>query len=246
MTATYDFNYRNAINAELEERYSDSRQRAAANCIRERGSKSILEIGCATNPMSNYLSELGPSVERIVTLEPNDSFFKEIQVPSNSFPSFEPLNKSLEEYAQETGKFQAKHDFIVLNCLLQEIEDPIAFLALVREVSARNALVWLSVPNASSIHKSLADTQIEFQQKSFGRKWNFDKESLQDLVQGAGLEVLFRQSRILKPVNDASILELIERSPSFLVCFNEWLGFKSSLDFFGAELDFLTSFKLPN
>ena len=242
MNENYAANYRNALNSQLEEKYSDSRQRAAAEFIKMYGSKSVLEIGCATNPISNYMDQIGNSVRSVVTIEPNKSFFDGIQ-RANAFPIICKLhNLSLEQYVNDPLRLGIKHDFIVINCLLQEIEDPFLFLAQVKKISEKNGLVWVSVPNADSIHRILAKTEVEFQKSSFGRKWSFNMNSLKMLLDRAGVKVYFQQTRILKPLDDTSILEMLDLKPEFSDILSGWLNFESSTYYFGAEIDLLFEF----
>jgi 2-polyprenyl-3-methyl-5-hydroxy-6-metoxy-1,4-benzoquinol methylase len=242
MTESYDLNYRNAENATLELEYSNSRQRAAAKCIFENQSKTVLEIGCALNPISNYISNTGSDIEKLDILEPNEYFYKSLPDFSTADLVVTAHNLSLEEYASKTSVEAWKHDFIVVNCLLQEINNPHDFLSLIREISSPAGKIWVSVPNANSIHKVIAREHSEFQAASFGRKWSFDKDSLSELITRVGGSVILEQTRILKPVNDAIILDLIRTKPDFFHNFQNWVDFQSTSIFYGAELDVLFEF----
>lgn len=242
MIEDYEINYRNALNLSLEEKYSDSRQRAAAECIQTYRPNSVLEIGCATNPLSNYAGQLGSTVKNLVTLEPNKSFFDKIQNIGGDRVGFQAHNFSLEQYVGKSSETRNMHDFVVINCLLQEIEEPQYFLSLVKKICTENALVWVSVPNSESVHKLVAKNNVEFQQASFGRKWDFNRESLGNLIEKSEGKLLLTQSRILKPINDAAILQMVGSVPNFSDTFSDWLNFKSSRYYFGAELDVLFEF----
>ena len=243
MIENYDVNYRNASNSQLEKLYSDSRQSASAIYIKSVRPSSVLEVGCASNPLSNYLAQMGSSVETLVTLEPNEFFFRQASNLQSTGEIHKIFNLSLQDFVATRNQSQNHYDFIVVNCLLQEVDDPEKFLLDIRMLCDRNSLVWISVPNANSIHKILAKSENEFQKSSFGRKWNFTKDSLKLLISDLEGEIQFEQSRILKPLNDASLSMALELVPDFSNTLSDWLSFNSDSLFFGAELDLVIRFK---
>ena len=238
--STYEENYIAAPNYELEMRYSELRQAEAAQQILKLKSKNILEIGSGLNSISNYLSVSIENGLVLVILEPDPEFYGQLSSLSSANGNITPKLSTLQDYVRNKNE-KLTFDFIVVNCLLQEIEDPLEFLRLTKTLLNKNGKIWISVPNANSLHKRFNSIENEFQKTFFGRKWNFYTQDIERLVRGTGGKIVFMQSRILKPFPDNQIKELMNdiTFPSIL---KVWLEYRSIDSQLGAEIDFLIEY----
>lgn len=238
--STYEENYIAAPNYELEIKYSELRQTEAAIHILKNSPRNILEIGSGLNPISNYLSDSIENGLLLIILEPDPEFFVQLTLLSSANRNIIPKLLTLQDYVKNMSE-EITFDFIVINCLLQEIEDPIEFLRLAKTILNKNGKIWISVPNANSLHKRFSSIENEFQKTFFGRKWNFAAQDIEGIVSGTGGKIVLMQSRILKPFPDNQLKELMN-DIAFPTIYKLWLGYKSINSQLGAEIDFLIEY----
>jgi len=238
--STYEENYIAAPNYELEMRYSELRQAEAAQQILRLKSKNILEIGSGLNSILNYLPVSIENGLVLVILEPDPEFYGQLSSLSSSNGNITSKLSTLQDYVKNKNE-KITFDFIVVNCLLQEVEDPLEFLRLIKTLLHKNGKIWISVPNANSLHKRFNSIENEFQKTFFGRKWNFSTKDIERLVRETGGKIVFRQSRILKPFPDNQIKELMN-DITFPAILKFWLEYRSIDSQLGAEIDFLIEY----
>ena len=238
--STYEENYRAAPNYELEIKYSELRQAEAAIHILKNSPRKILEIGSGLNPISNYVSNSIENGWELVILEPDPEFYGQLTLLSSINRSIIPKLSTLQDYVKDMSE-EITFDFIIINCLLQEIEDPLEFLWLAKTILHKNGKIWISVPNANSLHKRFSRIENEFQKAFFGRKWNFTAQDIEGIVSRTGGRIVLMQSRILKPFPDDQLKELMN-DIAFPTIFKLWLEYKSIDSQLGAEIDFLIEY----
>ena len=113
-------------------------------------SESILEIGCGSQPLFEYLDFF----KKFVVVEP----IKKFTDIALGFAKNHKLNNSIKIINQLfEGKTEniSDFDFIVCAGLLHEINDPLELVQALYEVADENSIVHVNVPNAFSFHRLL-------------------------------------------------------------------------------------------
>tara|TARA_B100000886_G_scaffold338802_1_gene302486 strand:- start:589 stop:1326 length:738 start_codon:yes stop_codon:yes gene_type:complete len=175
--------------------------------------KSILEIGCANDPLFRYLKNF----EKYIVVEPVKKFCdlavefshehtlnENIQIINNSFES--------------QGEFLNDFDFIVCAGLLHEITNQRLFLENIFKLLEENTIVHLNVPNANSFHRLLgvkagiiqnvnekSDLQKRFQQNNI-----FSMEELKGLVKSIGFKIIDNGFITFKPFTHAQMQAILD------------------------------------
>lgn len=109
----------------------------------------VLEIGCGNEPLFKYFSDYS----LMTVIEPCASFYKNAcKLKCND--NITVYNDFFENISEDLK--QCNYDFIVISCLLHEIQDTDDFLLKLHEICNSETTVHISVPNASSFHRLLA------------------------------------------------------------------------------------------
>jgi ubiquinone/menaquinone biosynthesis C-methylase UbiE len=235
----YSENYRN-LNP-LENIYSYERQAAVMEYMSMKGPKKILEVGCGLTSLSEFGTRHFWENRELYLIEPQISFFDEAKkkyVNSNSIVLF---HGTLEAFT--TAKLENNFDFIVINSVLHEIENTRMFLSSARELLSNSGELWINVPNVKSIHRRIFDpgtSELDYQRYTYGRKHYFDQFSLIKLLLENGFSFVSGQSRILKPMSDHQLRNLILNKEQGDELWRKWLKYSDSIDScMGAELDLI-------
>jgi hypothetical protein len=175
----------------------------------------LLEVGCGLDPIFNTIS----SFEKLCVVEPAEFFFENAVKQKSNFvrPDSVSIKKGLfEDYAPEFRSL--KFNFIIISCLLHEIEQPRDFLTAVRDIATDESTIHINVPNAKSFHRLLAVEmgliRNEFEKsdrnKQFHQHTIFDLESLTSLVEDAGFTVVEKGAFSFKPFTHEQMEKMIQ------------------------------------
>jgi 2-polyprenyl-3-methyl-5-hydroxy-6-metoxy-1,4-benzoquinol methylase len=131
-------------------------------------------------------------------------------------------------YTSYFEEFEAPKQFdsIICTCVLEHVVDPVAVLRRAREWTKPKGLVFVAVPNATSIHRRLG-VAMKIQKDiyelgdadiSVGHRRVYDAETLEHHLRQAGLVIEMRLPMFFKPLpnsllaylNDAQLEGLME------------------------------------
>jgi hypothetical protein len=172
----------------------------------------ILEIGCGNEPLFKYF----PEYSSMTIVEPCYSFYQNAIKKEDS--NITVYNGTFDTVADSVKK--ANYDFIVISCLLHEIENPIRFLNNIYDVCGPETTVHINVPNAESFHRVLAlksnlieniyhtsETQELMQQFCV-----YNMEMLKKLVFNCNFKVIDEGSYFLKPFTHFQMQALLDQN----------------------------------
>ncbi len=116
----------------------------------------------------------------------------------------------------ESFETDIRFDVIGMGFVLEHVDDPAQILRHFSKMLAPGGAIFIAVPNAESLHRRighaaglLPDMQALSQADlEFGHKRYFTYDSLCQLVEGEGLEVLNIEGLLLKPVTTEQLLLL--------------------------------------
>lgn len=162
---------------------------------------SIVEIGCGLLPLfADYQDEY-----LFTVIEPAERCYENARKMAENQNNVRCCQGFFEDIAEELKENQ--YDIIICSNLLHEVENPRRFLSAIRLLCHQDSIVHINVPNAFSVHRLLAkamglmedvhqlsDTNLELQQHSV-----FDIETLKQLADAAGYQVIGEGSYFIKP-----------------------------------------------
>lgn len=170
--------------------------------------KTILEIGCGTEPLFEYIDDY----DKFVVVEPAQKFYEVALEKSKNYSNVLIINDYVENI-----NINEKFDFIVLSSLLHELTEPSIILKVIKNYTNPNSLVYVNVPNAKSFHRLLAlesglidsvydksTTQLTFQQSHI-----FDLNSLVNLLEYVGYKIIDSGSYFVKPFTHNQMSNII-------------------------------------
>lgn len=206
----------NYFNQPFEDIQVNYRKRKVLELVGKQNHRTILEVGCGLDPLFNHFDDF----DRLVILEPSADFVKNARKLLNES---EDLNGRvdihsglLEDSVDQLLAYD--FDFILVSCLLHEIEDTSMFLASLKRIAKPGTIIHIDVPNAYSFHRVLAlemgligsvfemsASNLKFQQQRV-----FDLTTLTSIIVSAGFEVIDSGSFFIKPFMHKQMSELIE------------------------------------
>jgi SAM-dependent methyltransferase len=163
--------------------------------------KSILEIGCGSQPLFLEYDHF----DRMVAVEPLNEFFAEARKLAGNDERITLINDRFEHVADQ---LVGQHfDFIIIGGFLHEINNPVEVLEAVKKVCAPQTIIHSFVPNAHSFHRLLAfemgliDTvyQKSGHDEMFERLEVYNVETFQKLFELNGFDVAELGTYFIKP-----------------------------------------------
>ena len=206
----------NYVDLEFEDIQALYRKKKIIEQIEKYPHKHILEIGCGMDPLFNVYN----AFDQIVIVEPAKQFSENAINISKRNTILQSkvivINRLMEEAADALTKFD--FDFILVSCLLHEVEDAGLFLKKLHSIMNRETIVHINVPNAYSFHRLLAvemgliksvfemsEINIRMQQQKV-----FDLGSLSELVTEHGFKIINSGSYFIKPFTHKQMSEMIK------------------------------------
>lgn len=151
---------------------------------------NILEIGCGLNPLYPYVN----GWKSYTIVEPGTEFLDGLK-GQNSY-NINIYNGFLEDVYEEL--LNNEFDYIFLSGVLNQVPNLQIFFKAMGKLCNSDTIVHINVPNAYSFHRLLA-LEMGYISNIFEKsesnnkhqvKWIFDKDSLYEVVQNNGFEVL--------------------------------------------------------
>lgn len=178
--------------------------------------KKILEIGCGLEPGFTWIQNFS----EFHIIEPSQVFYKN----AKHLTSTHALNKPiyLYNYLAEDYTFDdnIQFDYILINSLLHEIENPLSLLKHIHVNCAPHTRVIVNVPNAHSLHRILAvymglipnpetlsESNLHFHQHHV-----FSVNTLTQLVQNAGFTILHSETAFIKPFTHRQMQDMLDNN----------------------------------
>jgi len=171
----------------------------------------ILEIGCGKDPIFRHFQDFSS----MTIIEPCESFYNNaVSIKDNDRIE---IYKDLFENVADTLQ-QQSFDFIIISCLLHEIPDTHKFLGKISQISGKETIIHINVPNANSFHRVLAmemgliDSVFEFSPTNIKMQQSrvFNLESLTDLLSAQKFTILESGSYFIKPFTHRQMQQLMD------------------------------------
>ncbi len=191
------------------------RKRMVVDVIQRNNHKTILEVGCALNPLFNFFTDF----EQLTILEPTKMFFDKTvdEITQKNLESKVEIFNNFFEDAIEA--VDSKHyDLIIISALIHEIGDLKSFFTRLKQLTKEGTVVHVDVPNGNSLHRLLAvemgliksqlelsDFNIQFQQNRV-----FDLNSLEKLITDYNFEVIEKGSYFIKPFTHVQMQKMMD------------------------------------
>lgn len=161
--------------------------------------KKVLDVGCATGMLLNYLKQKGASVYGVeICTESCRYAYTEYNITL--------YNGTLENAHYESNFF----DIVHFSHLIEHVEDPISFMKEIYRITKKDGYILITTPREDSIWA-----------KIFGLKWRslipdhltlFGRQHLISLISISGFKVVFAESwgsipidgtfKLFKPITD--------------------------------------------
>ncbi|WP_271678559.1 methyltransferase domain-containing protein [Thermomonas mangrovi] len=184
------------------------RRDAALRSLREHKPDYIIEIGCGLEPLlPHYLASGEEAVRRWVVAEPAQKFAEAARMVAADHPEMAVEQGFFEDIADRIVSEYGRADMVICSGLLHEVPDQIRMLHAISQVMGPDAVVHVSVANATSLHRRMAKAMglIDDLQQMSGRNLLLQQhrvytlESLIRDLQGAGLQPVKQGGILLKP-----------------------------------------------
>lgn len=172
-------------------------------------SPRLLEIGCATGRMTQFLwSSAQPTLRRILAVDQSAAMIERARAER-------PIPGVAWQCGDVLGLRSMEFDAIVCCSVLHEVPEVRAMVRKCRELLAPGGRVFVTVPNAGSIHYQ-PGVRSEREDR-FGVRARFGIGSWHTaLITGTGLRVVDRFEFMLKPYPNARMARLPAESLDFL------------------------------
>jgi len=179
------------------------------NIIDKYKPKTILEIGCGTEPLFQYIEKF----ENFVTVEPSKEFYK-IACNLKRQPNIKIINDFIENI-----DLNEKFDMISISSLLHEIKDSAKIINSIKRYLHVDSIIYANVPNARSFHRLLAYEsglienihEKSENQKKFQQAHTFDLNSFQQLFKENDYKITEKGSYFIKPFAHSQMAALLEK-----------------------------------
>lgn len=210
--ATYGAEYvKQYTGSEFEPVLVAVRRREVLAAISRHPHRRLLEIGCGIEPLFPYVTD----AERYLVVEPVPGFADRARALAGERP-VQVETAYLGDVLEAARTFAP--DFIVASSLLHEVPDAAVLLQEIRSVCTAETIVHLNVPNMQSFHRLLAvemgliDSPFSRSalEERFGRHSQFDRESLEHLLNAEGFTVLHGRSWFIKPFTSAQMQRMLD------------------------------------
>lgn len=178
---------------------------------------TVLEIGCGLEPLFEFFTDY----QKMVIVEPGSQFIsnakKKAQKAGQDITCIQGFFEDTVGQIKETG---LSFDFIVLSSLLHEVEEPERLLQAIYSICSDETVVHVNVPNANSIHRLLAKEmgvigdvhELSDLQKTMQRNRVFDIDSLCDMAEKCGFEVVQKGTYFPKLLSAGQMEKMLEQN----------------------------------
>lgn len=210
---------------EYEERYlkysfepyqARLRKKKVIESINKYKHDTILEVGCAMDPLFSEFDDF----KELIIIEPSELFCNYAEktiVTQNKLKSkVKIINDYLENATDRLADYE--FDFIVLSCVLPEIENETEFLQKLKLLCNKNTIIHIDTPNANSFHRLLAyemglvnsSLELSANNANFNQKKVYNIDSLSRLIIDNGFTIIDSGSFIVKPFTHDQMYKMME------------------------------------
>lgn len=203
------------INQPFESYLVEYRKKWVLDIIKKNNHKTILEVGCGTNPLYDYF----PDFELLTILEPS-KLFHDITVEDIAKKNLGDRVEIFENYFEDAiDEVDAReYDLIIISALLHEVPDLDKFFTRLKELVKPGTVVHIDVPNGNSLHRLLAvemgliKSQMEMSNLNIQYQQNrvFDLKSLEKLATDYDFTIIEKGSYFIKPFTHAQMQKMID------------------------------------
>ncbi|MGE0785388.1 MAG: class I SAM-dependent methyltransferase [Sandaracinaceae bacterium] len=161
------------------------RRQATLESLRGSGARTVVEVGCGSDPL--VLEAIGcmPHLERWVIVEPSALFLEIAARIADVVPEARVVRGFFESSKGDViaALGQDHADAIVIDGLLHELDDPDGLVRAARSLLAPRGLLHASVPNAFSMHRRLGRAMglIDDVHRLSARNRHFEQRRVFDL-----------------------------------------------------------------
>lgn len=167
--------------------------------------KTFLELGIGHSKTIEHLSKYFSS---LTVLDIETSLIEKYK---KLYPSVKFINTFFEKF--ETSK---KFDYIGMGFVLEHVENPQDIIKKYKKILNKNGMIFVSVPNASSLHRIIANKaglledikQMSQTDKKYGHVRFLDYAEWIELFNSCGIKVVYSHGLYLKPFTTLQIEEL--------------------------------------
>ena len=206
----YEMDY---VKKDFEEYMVEIRHKNIISVINKYKHSRILEVGCGTNMIFRKITNFS----KYTIVEPSASFC-DVAKANIKGENIEIINTTLENYYLSKQNVKHEFDLILLSSILHLIEDLDAFLFAIRNLSTKDTIIYLNVPNINSLHRIIAlESGIinNISEKNNGKtglykKHFFDVPRMQKLLVNNGFTILNYGSYFLKPFSHEQMMRIID------------------------------------
>jgi 2-polyprenyl-3-methyl-5-hydroxy-6-metoxy-1,4-benzoquinol methylase len=206
---------RNYSEHPFEDIQSSYRQKKVSELLNSHKHKNILEVGCGFYPIFNFFDDF----ENLVISEPSTVFCENANTTLLRSGNLASRVIIINDYFENSIEELQKHDFdyIIISCLLHEIENVPMFLERLLQILKKDTVVYIDVPNAFSFHRLLAlemgligsifemsPSNILLQQQIV-----FDMGTLSKLIADSGFKIINSGTYFIKPFSHKQMSELL-------------------------------------
>ena len=168
------------------------------------GHKTVIEFGLGDGVFTHMLSEYFEHVTAVDAAQTTIELLKQ---------NFDQGNITFKQNYIEDFNSEVKFDVIVMSHLLEHLVDPVMALKNIKRLMHKNSILYVSVPNANSIHRLVATKmgllmrpdQLNQRDISLGHQIVFYPNNFKSTVKAAGLKISHFGGVMIKPLANSQI-----------------------------------------
>lgn len=166
----------------------------------------VLELGCATGAMTAMLAERGVTIDAVERAEAYVEKARARALPGTTVHHGDVM----------MWRGDAPYHHVVATNILNELDDPGAFLAVCRERLAPGGLLHLTANNPRSLHRLVARhmgllddlSAVSERGERYTSTPLMDADAIEAMARAAGLYCVHREGIIVKPLTNAQLAGL--------------------------------------
>jgi 2-polyprenyl-3-methyl-5-hydroxy-6-metoxy-1,4-benzoquinol methylase len=166
--------------------------------------KTVIEFGLGDGVFTHMLCE---HFEHVTAVDAAQTTIELLE------QSFEQNNITFEQNYIEDFNSEATYDVIVMSHLLEHLADPVMALKNIKRLMHKNSVLYISVPNASSIHRLVATKMgilkrpdsLNQRDIDLGHQIVFYPNNFKSTVEAAGLKISHFGGVMIKPLANSQI-----------------------------------------
>ena len=193
-----------------------ARHACALRTLGELRPSTILEVGIGPDPLVKRVQQM--PFERFVIVEPAAAFLDGLRPTVAEDPRVSLVEGYVEQCGQALGRLAPDgFDLAIVSSVLHETRDPAAILDVVRGHLAPGGSLFVTVPNAGSLHRLVAvemgliakPGDLSERNRSLGQPIVFDAGTLRALLERCGFTVTASGGYMLKPFTHAQMMAVV-------------------------------------